>query len=141
MPMRCALGPLLLALHLAVLLVHAATGAPTANVPLRVVTTPIAPFVLPDTDPLAGFGIDVWEAVARRMHVDFTLQVVTADERLSKVQGGEADVAFGLLLMTTEDERRIDFSHPYLDSGLQTMVRAQREGHLLEIRPTASDQI
>ncbi len=76
--MRCVIGPLLLALQLAVPLVHAATGAPAASGPLRVITTPIAPFVLPDTDPLAGFSIDVWEAVARRMHVDFTLQVVAA---------------------------------------------------------------
>ena len=64
--MRCAIGPLLFALQLAVPLVHAATTAPTANGPLRVVTTPIAPFVLPDTDSLAGFSVDVWNEVARR---------------------------------------------------------------------------
>jgi polar amino acid transport system substrate-binding protein len=52
---------------------------------------------------------------------------------LPKVQRGEADVAIGLLVMTPEDERRVDFTHPYLDSGLQIMVRAQREGHLLEL--------
>src|SRR5207247_49499 len=60
MAVRCAIGSLLLALHIAVPLVHATTNAPTANGPLRVVTTPIAPFVLPNTDPLAGFSIDVW---------------------------------------------------------------------------------
>jgi ABC-type amino acid transport substrate-binding protein len=38
----------------------AATSVAAANSPLRVVTTPIAPFVLPNTDPLAGFSIDVW---------------------------------------------------------------------------------
>jgi polar amino acid transport system substrate-binding protein len=75
----------------------------------------------------------MWEAVARRMHIDFKLQIVTADERFSKVQGGDADVAIGLLVMTPEDERRVDFTHPYLDSGLQLMVRAQREGHLREL--------
>jgi len=131
--MGSVIGPLLLALQLAVPLVHAATTAPPTNAPLRVVTTPIAPFVLPDTDPRAGFSIDVWEAVARRMHVDFTLQVVKTDERFSKVERGDADVAIGLLVMTPEDEKRVDFSHPYLDSGLQIMVRAQREGHLLEL--------
>ncbi len=131
--MRCVIGPLLLALQLAVPLVHAATTAPATNGPLRVVTTPIAPFVLPDSDPLAGFSIDVWEAVARRMHVDFILQLVAAEERFSKVERGDADVAIGLIVMTPEDEKRVDFSHPYLDSGLQIMVRAQREGRLLEL--------
>jgi ABC-type amino acid transport substrate-binding protein len=124
---------LLLALQLAAPLVHAASTALATNAPLRVVTTPIAPFVLPGTDPLAGFSIDVWEAVARRMHVDFTLQVVTTDDRFSKIERGEADVAMGLIVMTPEDEKRVDFSHPYLDSGLQIMVRAQREGRLLEL--------
>ena len=79
--MRCAIGFLLVALHLAIPLVHAATTAPPANAPLRVITTPFAPFVLPDTDPPTGFNINVREAVAPRMHVDFTLQVVTAREK------------------------------------------------------------
>jgi len=131
--LRCAIGSFLLALHLAVPHVHAATTAPAANGPLRVVTTPIAPFVLPAIDPLAGFSIDVWDAVARRMHVDSTLQIVAAADRFSKVERGEADVAIGLLVMTPEDEKRVDFSHPYLESGLQIMVRAQREGRLLEL--------
>jgi polar amino acid transport system substrate-binding protein len=131
--MRCVIGSLLLALQLAAPLVHAATNAPATNGPLRVVTTPIAPFVLPETDPPAGFSIDVWEAVARRLRVDFTLQSVAAEERFAKVERGEADVAIGLIVMTPEDEMRVDFSHPYLDSGLQIMVRAQREGRLLEL--------
>jgi len=130
---RCVIGPLLLALQLAAPSVHAAPTAPTTIGPLRVVTTPVAPFVLPDTDPAAGFSIDVWDTVARRMHVDFTLQVVAADERFSKVERGDADVAIGLLVMTPEDDKRVDFTHPYLDSGLQIMVRAQREGRLLEL--------
>jgi hypothetical protein len=48
---------LLFALHLALPLCDAATTTPAANRPLRVVTTPIAPFVLPNMVPLAGFTI------------------------------------------------------------------------------------
>src|SRR5947207_10722180 len=109
MAVRRAVGSLLLAVHLTAPLVHAETTAPAANAPLRVVTTPIAPFVLPDTDPPAGFSIDVWDAVARRMRVDFTLRAVTLDERLSTVQRREADVAIGLIVMTPEDEKNVDF--------------------------------
>src|SRR6266511_583274 len=123
---------LLLTLHLAVPLAHAATTPPVTNGPLRVVTTPIAPFVLPNTDPLAGFSVDLWDAVARRLRVDFTWKLVAADDRLPTVERGEADVAIGLIVMTPQDEKRVDFSHPYFDSGLQIMVRAQREGRLLE---------
>src|SRR5881392_1137599 len=120
----------LLTLHLAVTLAYGATTVPAANGPLRVIATPIAPFVLPNTDPLAGFSIDVWNEVARRLHVDFTWQVVAADDLLPAVERGDADVASGLA-MTPEGEKRVDFSTPYFDSGLQIMVRAQREGRFL----------
>jgi len=106
------------------------TGAP-ANSRLRVVTTPIAPFVLPNTEPLAGFSIDVWNEVRRRLRVDSTLRVVAADDRLPEVERGEADVAIGLIVETVEDEQRVDFSTPYFDSGLQIMVRDQAEGRFL----------
>jgi ABC-type amino acid transport substrate-binding protein len=110
---------------------HAASGERPAIAPLLVVTTPIAPFVMPDTDPLAGFSIDVWNEVARRLHVDFTLRVIEAEDRLPALVRGEADVAIGLIVETAEDEKRVDFSTPYFDSGLQIMVRARGEGRLL----------
>jgi len=106
------------------------TVAP-ANAPLRVIAAPIAPFVMPKTDPLAGFSIDVWNEVARRMHVNFTLRLVAPDVRFPALERGEADVAIGLIVMTPEDEKRVDFSTPYFDSGLRIMVRAQAERRFL----------
>ena len=49
--------------------------AGSQNRPLRVATRAIAPFVLPKTDPPAGFSIDLWTEVARRMQVEFTWKV------------------------------------------------------------------
>jgi polar amino acid transport system substrate-binding protein len=109
----------------------AATSVAPANAPLRVIATPIAPFVLPATDPLAGFSIDVWNEVARRLPVEFRLHLVAADERLPALERGEADVAIGLIVETAEDEKRVDFSTPYFDSGLQIMVHAQGEDRFL----------
>ncbi len=106
-------------------------ASPARDRPLRVATAPIAPFVLPKTDPPAGFSIDLWNELARRLHVDFTLQLVAADDRLAALERGEADVAIGLVV-TSEAEKRVDFSLPYFDSGLQIMVRAHREGRFLE---------
>ena len=100
---RTMTGLALATFYLAVALADAAAAAPAAERPLRVVTTPIAPFVLPNTDPLAGFSVDAWNEVARRMPVDFTWQVVEPDDRLPAVQRGDADVAIGLIVMTPED--------------------------------------
>src|SRR6516165_11414935 len=53
-------------------LAHSDQGAAAAAGPLRVVALATAPFVLPDTDPPTGFSVDIWNEVARRMHVNFT---------------------------------------------------------------------
>ena len=83
-----AIGVLGVASVIATSSTWSATTLPPANAPLRVVTTPIAPFVLPNTDPLTGFSIDMWNEVARRMHVDFTFHMVAADDRFPTVERG-----------------------------------------------------
>jgi polar amino acid transport system substrate-binding protein len=109
----------------------AATGAPAVR-PLVVVTTAVAPFVLPKSDPPAGFSIDLWNEVARRMRVDFAWNVVLSESELLKaIERGEADVAIAAITMTPGREKVVDFSHPYFDSGLQIMVRAQDESAFL----------
>jgi polar amino acid transport system substrate-binding protein len=107
------------------------TGGPAVR-PLVVVTTAVAPFALPKSDPPAGFSIDLWNEVARRMRVDFVWNVVpTHPELLKLVERGDADVAIAAITMTPEREKVVDFSHPYFDSGLQIMVRAQDESAFL----------
>lgn len=110
----------------------AAGAAPESSRRLRVVTTPTAPFVLPDTEPLSGFSIDIWNELARRMGADFTWKVVPRDDLLSAVERGEADVAISAITMTPERDKRVDFSHPYFDGGLQIMVRSESKGRLMD---------
>jgi polar amino acid transport system substrate-binding protein len=96
------------------------------------VVAAIAPFVLSQTDPPAGFSIDLWNEVARRMHVQFTWSSVrTQSDLLGAVQHGDADVAIAAITMTPEREKIVDFSLPYFDSGLQIMVHERTEGAFL----------
>lgn len=129
---RLVIGLTLLALCIALPPACAASAAQPLNDPLRVVTAAIAPFVLPNADPPAGFSIDLWNEVARRMHVEFSWSVVpTQPDLLQAVQRGDADVAIAAISMTPEREKLVDFSYPYFDSGLQIMVRAQSENPFL----------
>jgi polar amino acid transport system substrate-binding protein len=99
--------------------------------PLRVVTAPIAPFVIPQTSPPEGFSIDIWDEVARRLHADFVLtSVATQVDLLAAVQRGSADVAISAITMTPKREDVVDFSLPYFDSGLQIMVRSRSQDAL-----------
>jgi len=107
--------------------------AAAAERPLRVVTAAVAPFVLPDTDPPAGFSVDLWNEIGRRMHVESRWQVLsTTAELVTAVQQGKADVANGAITMTAEREAVVDFSQAYVDSGLQIMVRGDRDDALLD---------
>jgi polar amino acid transport system substrate-binding protein len=125
------IGVLGLASMIAMSSTWSATTNDAASRPLRVVTAPIAPFVLPKSDPPAGFSVDLWSEVARRMHAEFAWKVVPQPELLQAVQRGDADVAIAAITMTPEREMLVDFSHPYFDSGLQIMVRVQQENHFL----------
>ncbi|WP_250530143.1 transporter substrate-binding domain-containing protein [Caballeronia sp. ATUFL_F1_KS4A] len=96
--------------------------------PLRVAISSVAPFVMPQTAAPEGFSIDLWNELARRMHVDFTwIRIPTQAGLLPAVQHGDADVAIAAITMTAERERVVDFSLSYFDSGLQIIVRAQNE--------------
>jgi polar amino acid transport system substrate-binding protein len=130
--LRNCLQPQMLFVGLLWLIVASSTWSATTGVapdrPLRVVTAATAPFVLPKTAPPAGFSIDLWDEVARRMQVKFEWKVVaTPPELLQAVQRGDADVAISAITMTPERDKVVDFSHPYFDSGLQIMVPAQNE--------------
>ncbi len=111
----------------------APAGAAEPERPLRVATSAVPPFVLKDGDRLTGFSVDLWNELARRMHAQFTWTVVpTHPELLETVRRGDADVGIAALVLTPKAEQLVDFSHPYFNSGLQIMVRAQNESSLGE---------
>lgn len=117
----------------------AAAGLSEPERPLRVATSVVPPFVIKDGDRLTGFSVDLWKAVALRMRVPFAWTLVPRHaELLEAVRHGDADVAIAGLVLTTEAEGLVDFSHPYYNSGLQIMVRAEQEssfGDLLRAIP------
>ena len=89
-----------------------------------VLTKPIAPFVMESPDGrLTGFSIELWEAIAARLGLETTYRLLP-DIRalLEAVEKGEGDLAIAAISITAEREARMDFSHPYFESGLQIMT-------------------
>ncbi|MEJ8824728.1 transporter substrate-binding domain-containing protein [Variovorax humicola] len=104
--LRTAALAMSLALGFVALPAWSATARPMPGRPLRVAIKPIAPFVLPDVDPPAGFSIDLWSEVARRMRVDYQWHPVpTLPALLQTVRTGDADVAIAAITMTPEREQ------------------------------------
>lgn len=102
-----------------------AQPGPESRPVLRVVTGFSSPFVKQPGTPVSGFSIEVWDEVARRLGVD-TAWTVLPDlsdaDQIAAVVEGRADLAISALALTPEREAKVDFSVPYVDSGLQILV-------------------
>jgi len=69
-----------------------------------------------------GFDIDLWEAIAADMGVDFTYRLVEFEAIFDELRSGRGDAAMSGISINAERENIVDFSHHYLDSGLRIMV-------------------
>jgi polar amino acid transport system substrate-binding protein len=119
-------------LLLSSIVMQAGHAASLPDRPLRVAIAPVAPFVLPQTATPEGLSIDLWNEIARRMHIEFSWTVLpTQAALLGAMERGDADVAIAAITMIPEREKIVDFSVAYFDSGLQIIVRAQNESSLM----------
>ena len=65
-----------------------------------------------------GMSIELWEAVAEELELQFTWTEAPIEELLSGTEDGSFDLAVAALTVTPEREQSIDFSHPFFISGL-----------------------
>jgi polar amino acid transport system substrate-binding protein len=77
-----------------------------------------------------GFDIDLWEEIARNMEAGFVYRRVPLDQLLDEVAAGKADVGLAGITIHSEREETMDFSYPYMESGLRILAR--RGGYHLE---------
>ncbi|BCR05665.1 amino acid ABC transporter substrate-binding protein [Desulfuromonas versatilis] len=75
-----------------------------------------------------GFDIELWDAIAKQIGVDYTLQPMDFNGIIPGLQTGQLDV--GIAGMTIKPERAevVDFSDPYYDAGLLILVKSDNEG-------------
>lgn len=103
--------------------------------PLKVVIKQLVPFVIiEEGNRLSGFSIELWEAIAQRIGVDYEWIIVqSVTEQIERVEQRKADVAIAGISMTAEREARIDFSHPFFNAGLQILVPVRSEQTLANL--------
>jgi polar amino acid transport system substrate-binding protein len=112
----------------------------TTTPPLRVVTEDVEPFSFGGPDGEKGFAIELWTEIARKLEVPFEVKVVgSPKEMIDALLAGEADVAVGALSMNAEREGRIDFTHPYYDSGLGIVVHAEGDSLISDLLSAAGE--
>lgn len=96
---------------------------------LRILTKPIAPFVMKNGDEISGFSIDLWDQIAQERGWNYEwVYIETLGEVLEDMRDGKGDAAIAAISITAERETFIDFSYPYYQAGLQILVSAEDGG-------------
>lgn len=101
-----------------------AFGAGTARADDIVVATDTAfvPFEFKDGDHYTGFDIELWDAIAKELGVDYELRPMDFSGIIPALQTGQVDVALAGITIKPERAEVIDFSDGYYDSGFRLMV-------------------
>jgi ABC-type amino acid transport substrate-binding protein len=74
-----------------------------------------------------GLTIELWTQIAERLGRTFELREMSLTEMLTALEEGNADIAAAALTITSPREKRVDFTHPFISSGLGIVVH-QRPG-------------
>lgn len=85
--------------------------------------TAFVPFEFKEGDNYVGFDIDLWQAIAEQLHVDYQLKPMDFSGIIPALQTKNVDVALAGITITDERKKVIDFSDGYYDSGLLIMVK------------------
>jgi len=91
---------------------------------LVAVDTAFVPFEFKQGDKYVGFDIDLWDAVAKELKLDYKLQPMDFNGILPALQTKNVDVALAGITIKDERKKVIDFSDGYYDSGFMLMVPA-----------------
>ena len=97
--------------------------------PIRIAVKEFPPFVFKESK---GFSIDMAKVICERhgLKPEF-VYYHTVPEVLKAVETGECDINFSGTTITAGREKRVDFSHPFFDSGLIVAVKTTSENSSL----------
>ncbi|MGC9369270.1 MAG: glutamine ABC transporter substrate-binding protein GlnH [Paracoccaceae bacterium] len=106
-----------------------AIGATSASAEDIVVATDTAfvPFEFKQDGKYTGFDIEMWEAIAEELDLDFELRPMDFAGIIPALQTGQVDVALAGITIKPSRQEVIDFSDGYYDSGFRMMVAADSD--------------
>ena len=85
------------------------------------------PFEFKVDGKLTGFDVDLFEAIAKEIGLDFKWQTMDFNGIIPGLQSKSIDAAIAGITIKSEREKVVDFSHPYYDSGLIILVAADNQ--------------
>lgn len=89
--------------------------------------TNFMPFEFKQDGKYVGFDIDLWDAIAKELGVEYDLQPMDFNGLIPALQTGNIDAALAAMTIKSEREEVVDFSYPYYDAGLIILVRSDEK--------------
>lgn len=84
--------------------------------------TAFVPFEFKQGSTYTGFDIDLWEAIAKELKLEYKLQPMDFNGIIPGLQTRNIDVALAGITIRDDRKKVIDFSDPYYESGLAILV-------------------
>ena len=94
----------------------AAAGASQAAQLVVATDTAFVPFEFKQGDKYVGFDIDLWDAIAKELKLDYRLQPMDFNGILPALQTKNVDVALAGITIKDERKKVIDFSDKYYNT-------------------------
>lgn len=92
------------------------------------VDTAFVPFEFKQGNQYVGFDVDLWNAIAKKMDVDYKLQPMDFSGLIPGLQSRNLDVAMAGITITPVRAQAVDFSAPYYDADLLMAVKSSATG-------------
>jgi len=89
--------------------------------------TNFMPFEFKQGDKYVGFDIDLWDAIAKDLGLEYKLQPMDFNGLIPALQTGNIDAAIAGMTIKSKREEVVDFAYPYYDAGLLLMVKADNK--------------
>lgn len=116
------------ALHLLLALSLACGLSAQDSRELRIATKVTPPFVTKQGDSWSGLSVELWRLVQERLGVTSEFEEMELSGMLDATASKRCDMALGAITVTAERLERLEFSHPFLSSGLGIATRAEEQG-------------
>jgi len=94
---------------------------------LIIATRHAPPFAIKTPDGWEGITIELVRRIADEDDLKYRFEEMDLEEMLEATASGEVDAAAAALTVTAERERKLDFTHPFLTSGLGVAVSQRTE--------------
>jgi glutamine transport system substrate-binding protein len=78
----------------------------------------------PKTGKHTGFDVELWDAIAKEIGMEYDLQPMDFNGIIPGLQSGQLDVGIAGITIKPERAEVVDFSDPYYNAGLLILVKA-----------------